>query len=164
MCTLDIILSICLAAAAVEGFVKGFTDQVIALVAIIAGTWTAFKFSNLVCAMLLPYLHISDRILHVLVFILMVAAVIFLLHLLGKVIKTSIKFVMLGWLDRLLGVLFALLKAALVLGILIMLFNTLNSAFHIVADPAESGSVMYPQLKRIAYEVFPYFKELLFKQ
>ena len=103
MCTLDIILAICLSAALIQGIIKGFTEQVIALVAIIAGTWTAYKFTGLVCGMLQPYLNMSDRILHVIVFILMIVAVILVLHLLGKVIKASIDFVMLGWLDKLLG-------------------------------------------------------------
>ena len=144
MCTLDIILAICLSAALIQGIIKGFTEQVIALVAIIAGTWTAYKFTGLVCSMLQPYLNMSDRILHVIVFILMIVAVILVLHLLGKVIKASIDFVMLGWLDK--------------------LFNTLNSAFNIVPESATDGSVLYGTLKRIAYTVFPYFKELLFKQ
>lgn len=164
MCTLDIILAICLSAALIQGIIKGFTEQVIALVAIIAGTWTAYKFTGLVCSMVQPYLNMSDRILHVIVFILMIVAVILVLHLLGKIIKASIDFVMLGWLDKLLGGIFAVLKAALILGILIILFNTLNSAFNIVPESAIDDSVLYRTLKRVAYTVFPYFKELLFKQ
>lgn len=164
MCTLDIILSICLAASVIQGLVKGFTDQIIALVSIILGTWAAFKFSDLVCGWADPYLHMSGQVLHVIVFILMIIAVIVVMHLLGKVIKASIKFVMLGWLDRLLGAVFALLKATLIIGILIILFNTLNTSFHIVDETVMEKSVFYSPIKRIAYEVFPYFKELLFRQ
>lgn len=164
MCTLDIILSICLAASVIQGLVKGFTDQIIALVSIILGTWAAFKFSDLVCGWAGPYLHMSGQVLHVIVFILMIIAVIVVMHLLGKVIKASIKFVMLGWLDRLLGAVFALLKATLIIGVLIILFNTLNTSFHIVDEAIMEKSVLYSPIKRIAYGVFPYFKELLFRQ
>lgn len=164
MCTLDIILSICLAASVIQGLVKGFTDQIIALVSIILGTWAAFKFSDLACGWAAPYLHMSGQVLHVIVFILMIIAVIVVMHLLGKVIKASIKFVMLGWLDRLLGAVFALLKATLTIGILIILFNTLNTSFHIVDETVMEKSVLYSPIKRIAYGVFPYFKELLFRQ
>ncbi len=164
MCVLDIILVICLAAAIIEGLMKGLTEQIVALVSIIAGTWAAYKFTGLLCQMAQPHLHISERVLYVIIFIIMAATVIMLLHLLGKVIKTSIKFVMLGWLDRLLGAFFSLLKAALIIGIVIILFNTLNSSFHIVPESATESSVLYPPLKRLAYGIFPYFKELLFKQ
>lgn len=163
MNTLDIILIICLSAALIEGLVRGFTEQIIALVSIIAGTWAAFKFSQLVCSMLQPYLQISEKVLYVIVFVLMIVVVILLLRLLGKVIKASIKFVMLGWLDRLLGAVFALLKASLIIGIIIILFNTINSSFHIVSESVMDNSVIYGPMKRFAYGVFPYFKELLFK-
>lgn len=164
MCTLDIILSICLAAAAIQGLVKGFTAQVIALVSIIAGTWAAFKFSGLICGIVLPHVHISEQILHIILFILVIAAVAAGLHLLGKIIHASIKFMMLGWLDKLLGAAFALIKVTLIIGIFIMLFNTLNTSFHIIDESAMDRSSLYTPMKRIAYEVFPYFKELLFKQ
>ena len=163
MNTLDIILIICLSAALIEGLVRGFTEQIIALVSIIAGTWAAFKFSQLVCSMLQPHLQISEKVLYVIVFVLMIVVVILLLRLLGKVIKASIKFVMLGWLDRLLGALFALIKVSLIIGIVIILFNTINSSFHIVSESVMENSVIYPPMKRFAYGVFPYFKELLFK-
>lgn len=163
MNTLDIILIICLSAALIEGLVRGFTEQIIALVSIIAGTWAAFKFSQIVCSMLQPYLQISEKVLYVIVFVLMIVVVILLLRLLGKVIKASIKFVMLGWLDRLLGALFALIKVSLIIGIVIILFNTINSSFHIVSESVMENSVIYAPMKSFAYGVFPYFKELLFK-
>lgn len=163
MNTLDIILIICLSAALIEGLIRGFTEQIIALVSIIAGTWAAFKFSQLVCSMLQPYLQISEKVLYVIVFVLMIVVVILLLRLLGKVIKASIKFVMLGWLDRLLGALFALIKVSLIIGIVIILFNTINSSFHIVSESVMENSVISAPMKRFAYGVFPYFKELLFK-
>lgn len=164
MSVLDIILCICMALSVVQGVIRGFTEQVVALVAIILGTWVAFRFSKLICSLLLPYLHISEQVLYVLVFILMIILVIIVIHLLGKIIKASIRFIMLGWLDRLLGAVFSLFKAVLIIGILIILFNTLNVTFRIVPEEYLSDSAVYPVLKRIAYGVFPYFKELLFKQ
>ena len=89
MNTLDIILIICLSAALIEGLVRGFTEQIIALVSIIAGTWAAFKFSQLVCSMLQPYLQISEKVLYVIVFVLMIVVVILLLRLLGNAVVWS---------------------------------------------------------------------------
>lgn len=164
MCVLDIILSICLIVALVRGLMRGFTEQLIALVSIVVGTWAAFKFSALVCGQVMPYLQISERVLNVIVFIVIIVLIIMACHLLGKVIKAGIHFVMLGWMDKLLGGVFSVLKAALIIGIVIILFNTINSSFHIVQEEALEKSVLYAPLKNIAYEVFPYFKELLFKQ
>ncbi|MDE5956447.1 MAG: CvpA family protein, partial [Bacteroidales bacterium] len=81
---------------------------------------------------------------------------------LGKFIEATIKIVMLGWLNRLLGALFSLLKCALIIGLVIMAFNALNNTFHIISDDTLYASSMYPPLKRFAYSVFPYLKDLLF--
>lgn len=164
MCILDIILTLCLVVALVQGLIKGFTEQVIALVSIIVGSWAAFRFSNIICATIQPYLHASDRILHVMVFVLMVAVVIIIFHLIGKIIKASIHFAMLGWLDRLLGAIFSTLKVCLVIGIIIILFNTINTSFQLVSQDILGKSILYTPLKNIAYDIFPYFKQLLFKQ
>ena len=160
MNVLDIILSLMLLAAVVEGIFKGLTEQVVALVAVFAGAWVAFKFTNHVCGYVHPYIQISDKLLYVIVFILMVSLVICLFTLLGKVVKATIRFAMLGWLDRLLGGVFGLVKAALVLGIVIVLFNALNSTFSFVPESTLEQSVVYARLKTAAFSVFPYFKSL----
>ena len=54
MSILDIILALMLAASLLHGLFKGFTEQAIAIVAIVAGTWAALKFTDLACAFLQP--------------------------------------------------------------------------------------------------------------
>ena len=71
---------------------------------------------------------------------------------------------MLGWLDWILGVVFALLKAGLFIGICIVLFDTLNAKFEFVDNAVLDESVLYSPIRDIAYTVFPYLKELLLKQ
>jgi membrane protein required for colicin V production len=69
---------------------------------------------------------------------------------------------MLGWLNKLLGAVFSLLKCSLIIGLLIMVFNSINNTFNLVAEEELAKSVLYPPLKDIAYTVFPYLKEMLF--
>ena len=152
-----------LATSAVFGFFKGFTKQLIAIRAIVAGAWAAFMFTELVCNWLQPYLHTSGRILYAIVFILMLIAVACLINLLGKVIHASINFVMLGWLDKLLGAIFSILKATLAIGLIIILLSTLNSSLGIVDEGILNNSAVYVAIRKIGYIIFPYLKELLAK-
>ena len=69
---------------------------------------------------------------------------------------------MLGWLNKLLGIAFAFLKTALIVGLVIMLFNSLNDNFHLIQEETLAESVLYGPLKNLAYTVFPYLKEMLF--
>ena len=150
-----------LAASLLQGLFKGFTEQVIAIIAIIAGTWAALKFTDLVCTFLQPYLGAPAGFLKVLVFTMMLVLVILLFKLLCKLVKASINFVTLGWLDRLLGAVFGLLKAAIVLGILTVLFTSLNNTFHLVGEETLSRSPIFIHLRDASLAVLPYLKNLI---
>ena len=150
-----------LAASLLQGLFKGFTEQVIAIIAIIAGTWAALKFTDLVCTFLQTYLGAPAGFLKVLVFTMMLVLVILLFKLLGKLVKASINFVTLGWLDRLLGAVFGLLKAAIVLGILTVLFTSLNNTFHLVGEETLSRSPIFIHLRDASLAVLPYLKNLI---
>ena len=93
--------------------------------------------------------------------IIFIAAIV-ALTLLGRLLEGAVKLVMLGWLNRLLGVVFSLLKAGLLVGLGIMLFCSLNNTFGMVSEDVLKESVLFPPLKTIAYTIFPYLKELLF--
>lgn len=162
MSILDIILLICFIPAVVQGFRKGFISQVIAIVSIIAGTWLSFRFASAVSVWIAGYIQTSEQVLKVVSFALIFFAVIALLALVGKFIEGTFKLIMLGWLNRLLGVLFSLLKTGLIVGLVIMAFCSLNSTFGFVSEETLNGSVLFPPLRDLAYTVFPYLKELLF--
>ena len=80
----------------------------------------------------------------------------------GKAIEKLLKLVMLGWLDKLLGLVLSLLKGGLLIGLLIVLFNTLNTKFGFVPQETLDSSVLYPPFKEITYTIFPALKDLLF--
>ena len=164
MSTPDIIILICFLPALISGIMKGFIQQVVALVSLLLGAWLAFKFSNVVGEWLQPYFEVSETVMHVISFAVIMVAVVLVLFVLGKVLTGVTKLVMLGWLDRLLGLVFALLIAGLLIGIGIVLFDTLNAKFELVDNAILDESVLYGPIRDIAYTVFPYLKELLLKQ
>ena len=164
MSTPDIIILLCFLPAFVSGLMKGFIQQVVALVSLLLGAWLAFKFSNVVGEWLQPYFNVSETVMHVISFAVIMVAVVLVLFVLGKILTGVTKLVMLGWLDRLLGLVFALLLAGLLIGIGIVLFDTINVKFDLVDEAVLEESVLYAPIRDIAYTVFPYLKELLLKQ
>lgn len=161
--TLDIILILCFVPFLITGFRKGFAVQLCAVASIVLGVWLSFRFSKQLCLWLSPYLHVSGTVMQIIAFIIVMIVVILALYLLGKLLKGVIKLVMLGWLDRLLGVVFSLANGLLVMGILIILFNTLNNCLNLVNNDFFSDCRVYNFIKDLAYRLFPYFKELLIK-
>ena len=158
----DIILLICFVPALVQGLRKGFISQVIAIISIIAGVWLSVQFASPVTAWLAQYIQGSEQVLKVVSFALIFIAVAAGLAILGKLIEGTVKLIMLGWLNRLLGVIFSLIKAGLIVGLVIMAFCSLNNTFNFVSEETLSQSVLFPPLKNMAYTVFPYLKDLLF--
>lgn len=163
MNTVDIILLIAFVPALVSGLSKGFIHQVFSLVATVLSVWMAFKFTNAVGVLIEPLLEVNKTILWVLSFVIILVGVILLVNFLGKLAEKLVKVVMLGWLDKLLGVVFAILKAALVIGLVILLFDPVNRIIPLVNKDLISGSVLYEPLHDLAQLIFPYLKTLLFK-
>ena len=164
MSTPDIIILLCFLPAVINGIMKGFIEQVVALVSLILGAWLAFKFSNVVGEWLKPYFEVSETVMYVISFAVIMIAVVLVLFFIGKILSGVTKLVMLGWLDRLLGLVFAILLAGLLIGIGIILFDTINVKFSLVDEAVLEESVLYSPIRDIAYTVFPYLKELLLKQ
>lgn len=158
---LDIIILVCIVPAVIVGICKGFISQAMALCSILVGVWASSRFANVVAGWISGYLSISAPVVKVISFILILVVVIVLLYLIGKMLEGVVKLVMLGWVNRLLGALFALAACVLALGVAVLAFNALNNAFHLVKPSVISDSVLYPVIKDIADSVFPYLKSIL---
>lgn len=158
---LDIVLLICFVPAIVQGISKGFVQQAISLVSILIGVWTAGRFSSLIATWLSVYFTIDQRLLNIIAFVLIVIIVILLLYWIGQLLTKVIKITTLGWLNRLLGVVLSIVTTALLLGLLILLFEGINVKFELVkASKLEDASV-YCILRDFGSKVFPFLKNLI---
>ena len=159
---LDIIILICFVPALVQGLRKGFISQIVSIVSILLGVYLSFQFSTALSVWLAQYIEGSEQVLKIVSFALILVGVMAGLTLLSTLLEGFVKFVMLGWLNKLLGVLFSFLKCALIVGLVIMAFNSLNNSFNLISEEELAKSVLYPPLKDLAYTVFPYLKDMLF--
>lgn len=157
---LDIILLVCLIPAIIQGLRKGFIAQVVAIISLVLGGWMAYLFSSALTKWLGQWIEISSAVLNIISFILIFALVVTGLFLLGKILEASVKIILLGWLNKLLGLIFALLKYALVIGLLIILFDSVNNSVGIVSESYLDSSVMYSAFRKITYLIFPYLKSI----
>lgn len=158
---LDIIILICLIPALIQGLIKGFISQAIAIISLIAGVWASSRFAGVVYEWLSQYISGSEQVLRMAAFALIFILVIVVLSLIGKILDKIIQIVMLGWLNKLLGGVFAILKWVLIMSLIVVAFNSINQTFNIVKPNVLAESQLYPALTEIANTVFPYLKSLL---
>lgn len=159
---LDIILLICFIPAVIQGLRKGFISQAISIVSLVLGIWLSARFASAVSSWIGQWITASGQVLEIVAFALILILVFLGLGAIGKLIEATIKLVMLGWLNRLLGVVFALLKTMLIVGLVIMAFNSLNVTFGFVKEEVLNQSMLYPPLKNLANDVFPYLRDMIF--
>ncbi|MBP3202752.1 MAG: CvpA family protein [Bacteroidales bacterium] len=161
MNTLDIVLLLLLIPGIVRGLSRGFLEQAVSLAGVILSVYLAFRFSGAVCERLKEYITVSETLLNVIGFALVLVAVLIVVMIIAKLITRVAEMASLGWLNRVLGLVFSLTIAALILSILLILFDTVNVKFELVKSPILQESLLYGVLKDIGYFVFPYLKQLL---
>lgn len=159
---LDIIILLCFIPAIYTGIKKGLISQLFSIASLILSIWASFKFSAPVCAWLAGFIKAEGVILKVIAFAVIFLAIFIVARLLCRILEKFLKLVMLGWLNKLLGIVFAILKYAIIIGLAIILFNTVNTKFAMVKEEWFEGARIYAALKDAAYIVFPYMKEMLF--
>ena len=158
---LDAIILICLIPAIFQGLRKGFISQAISIISLVAGIWASARFADIVTLWASKYITASEQVLKLVAFAIILIVVFIILGLIGRVLESILNFVMLGWVNKLAGVVFSLLKALLILGLIIIAFSSLNNTLELVKPEVIADSTLYQPLKDTADAVFPYIKNLL---
>lgn len=152
---IDIILLIALIFGFVRGLWNGFFVELSSLVSLFAGIYLAIWFSDAVThvlAALFPWPVAATRIA---VFLLMILLVIVGISLLAKVVTKIASLAMMGILNRLAGAILGLLKMALLLGVLLYLWEG------ITGSTEGEKSLIYRLLENTSEFFIPVAKEWL---
>ena len=158
---IDIILLCCFIPGIIRGIMKGFMVQACTLVGFVASVWCAWKFATLLGGVLTPHVDSSPTIVNTIAFAVILIIVALAFVLLGKLLAKLMKVVLLGWLDKLLGILLASLVTLCILGVIIFVFDSLDTQWHIVKSDILQTSVLYQGIKHLALTFFPYLKQLI---
>lgn len=156
----DIAIMVILIPALIGGIRKGFIRQVAALGALILGIWAGWHFSSLLSGWIKPLFGSESNLIDILSFALIFVGVLILVNLIGRAVAGIVKLALLGWLDRILGVLFAIVKYAFVLSIFIHILNSLDKLYHFLPAEKLAESRLYDFVSSIAPAVFPYLQNL----
>lgn len=146
--------------AIISGLIKGFIEQAASLLALLAGIWAAYSFSDLLSPYLKDWFGTESSMVNLLSFIVIFIVILILGRLAGKLASKLMEIAMLGWIDKLLGVVFAILKTALILSVLIYILNSLDHYLDFLPKWTISQSKFYLFLQDIAPKIFPYFRDL----
>jgi membrane protein required for colicin V production len=160
---IDIIVLGLLLLAIFKGLRKGLVLAVFSFLAFVIGLAAALKLSAIVAHYLAESTNVSARWLPVLAFVLVFVAVLLLVRLGAKLIEGALQLVLLGWLNRIGGVLFFALLYLFLFSILLFWADNL----HLLRPTLKEASVTWPWLQPLAPKiigwlgaVLPFFRDL----
>lgn len=158
---LDIIVAVILILAVIKGYRQGLIIALFSVIAFIIGLAAALKLSVVVAGYIGQAVKISDKWLPIISFALVFLIVVLLVRLGARFIQRTVEFAMLGWLNRLGGIL-------LYAGLYIFIFSILifyADQLGFIKPETKNASVTYayiqpwgPKLMEGLGKIIPVFK------
>ena len=123
---IDIVFLILLVLAIIKGISRGFIVAIFSFFAIIIGVAAAMKLSYIVANWLQHYFNTGQEWLPVLSFLIVLIGVILLVRWIANAIQAAIKIAMLGWLNKLGGIVLYLFIYLFTYSILLFYLTKMN--------------------------------------
>lgn len=159
MSFLDIIVCALLVFAFYKGVVNGLFVELASLISLVLGIYFAVKFSSFVKELLMGFVKWNPNSIQIVAFILTFIVVVIAIHLLGKFLTGIANFAFLGWLNKLGGGFFRVLKTVLIVSIVFSVFEKINYNNYLAKKETLDNSIFFNPIQKIAGYVFPSIKK-----
>ena len=160
---IDVVFAIILVLAVYKGYSRGLIVAVFSFIAVILGLAAALKLTTVAALYAQQHWDIHTRWLPVLCFIILFAGVVFLVRFGATLIQTMVEAAMMGWLNKLGGILLYSAIFIIVYSILLWIANQL----YWLSPEIKLQSVVYPYIEHlgpavinILGKVIPAFKDM----
>ena len=160
---IDVVCLLLLLWATFKGLRNGFIVGLFSFLAFIIGLAAALKLSTLAAEYIGANTTIGERWIPFIAFAAVFLIVVLLVRLGAKAIESMLRVAMLGWLNRLGGVLLYVLLYLFVFSIILFYAEQL----HLIKEEATKNSIVYPYIKPLGPKfidalgyVIPFFKNM----
>lgn len=160
---IDLVFAVLVFFGCIKGLRKGLIIALFSVVAFIVGLAAALKLSAVVANKLSENLEISGKWLPVVSFMIVFFIVVLLVNLGGKMIQKTVEMAMLGWVNRIGGIILFIFIYSMIYSI----FLFYGAQLHIIKDETIKASQIYPYIQPLAPKVLgiiggiiPVFKDI----
>lgn len=122
----DVFIILVLGYSIVRGLFRGLVKEVSSIIGVLGGFYAAYSYYPMV-AKLLSGLITEQSYLNILSFLIIFCGILIIISILGVVIKYLLNVAFLGWIDRVCGVGFGLIKGVLIVTVLFIILTTFLS-------------------------------------
>ena len=143
MNTLDWVILVILFIGFLTGFFKGVIQQAFSLGGLILGIICGTLLYKPFAGLLLGFLNMNEKTAQIVAFIIILLVVPIVCGLLGKVLSKLVHAASLGFIDRILGAAFGILKYILIMGLVIKLMDITGLTESIIDSKERKESRLY---------------------
>jgi Uncharacterized membrane protein, required for colicin V production len=156
---IDLIIIVILILSFISGFTNGFVKEVASLLALVLGIWGAIKFSAFTAAKLYDWFDMNGQYVGIISFVITFIIIVVIIHFIGALADKLVDAVALGFFNRILGMVFGVIKSVLILSVLFTILNVLDTRHHFLPREKIEGSKFYMPISDIAPALFPVIGE-----
>jgi len=155
MSTIDIIIAVILLFGLVKGYMKGLFIEITSLVGLVLGVYGALHFSFYLSDVLKDNVSWDESMIQIVAFAGTFIIILLALVFLGKALTKIAETIFLGFFNKILGAVFGVLKYALILSIVFLIYDQINSSLKFLNKEKAKESVLYEPVKNLAPTIFP---------
>jgi membrane protein required for colicin V production len=142
----DIIFLIIFSWAIYKGYTRGFILQAATLAALILGIFGAIKFSGFTATIIMEKLHFNWEYMHLMAFAITFIGIVIGIHFLARLFEKLLKAISINFINRLLGVIFNLIKYAFIISAILVVINGINRRIHFLPEKKINQYIIYKPL------------------
>lgn len=155
---LDILILIPLGFAVYRGLKNGFVIEFAGLLGLMLGVYGAYQFSDFTSDFLINQFDFNSKHLGIISFLLTFVLILIIVYLIARLVTGMVNAVALGFLNRIFGLVLAVVKMLFILSVVIMMFNSFDNQHKLLKEDQKKASFLYLPIGKIAPKVFPYLK------
>jgi membrane protein required for colicin V production len=152
---IDLIIVVLLILSVLRGFTDGFVKEVASLLALVLGIWGAIKFSTFTAARLYDWFDMTGQYVGIISFLVTFLIIVVIIHFVGTLADKMIEAISIGFLNRLLGMVFGLIKNVLILSVIFTILNVMDVKHPFLPKAKIEESKFYMPISDIVPAIFP---------
>ncbi|QZE14163.1 CvpA family protein [Halosquirtibacter laminarini] len=157
---IDAILGVFLVYGTYQGYKKGFIVEIATFLALFVGIFGSASLSELTEGVLVDQLNWHSEFVGLISFVVTFVLLVLGVHLLAKLLTKLADVVILGSVNYIAGAVFALIKVAFILSLLMVVVEKFKPIDDMVDNQTKKSSKLYKPIKMFAPSVLPMLEDI----
>ena len=137
----DVFIILIVGYSIVRGLFRGLVKEVSSIIGVLGGFYAAYSYFPMVAKLLSGIIQ-EESYLNILSFMIIFCGILLIISILGVVIKYLLNIAFLGWIDRICGLGFGLIKGVLIITVIFIILTTFLSK----GTPLIKKSILAPHV------------------